>query len=44
MEDGHKGCERKMRVQTQGEGVTPTRAVSPEASFLVCGWRSGGSV
>ena len=41
MEDGRKGCERKMRVQTQGEGVTPTGAVSPEASFLVCRWRLG---
>lgn len=41
MEDGREGCARRMRVQTQGEGVTPTRAVSPEVSFPACGWGVG---
>ena len=43
MEDGREGCERKIRVQTQGEGVTPTEVVSQEASFLVCRWGCGGA-
>lgn len=42
VEDGREESERKMCVQTQGEGVTPTGAVSREASFLVCRWGCGG--